>query len=280
MSFQCSLCDYTTTKEDSLRKHKDIKHSLIIQSQNLYHCDKCMKDYKTLGYFQKHLEKCKNTEVKNICSGCNRSFAHKNNLYRHKKQCMGVIQNNIHYTNLTNQTINSNNQTNQTNQTIQIFNFYGNSGINSFGNERTDYISKDFINQCIRRLGSSGEGIVQMTGKIHTSTEAPDNHNVRIPVQRCQTSKFLEVKDPTGWIIQDKDTVIGRMVQSVVDMLHEYYQSESGKVLKDLDESYYNQCFLRFCYTLPDQNYGMYRQIYAVIVNFCRQMRMQNNLRA
>jgi hypothetical protein len=259
-SYKCSYCEYSTDKTVYLKRHHSVKHVGLayIQPTELpavepvsHVCDKCAKTCKSKKFLERHMEKCTGLNGKYTCPGCGHSYRYVNNMYHHRKTCEGFLQ-----------------QNNPTEPPPEE-NVEPKGIIYDFENERADYISTDFYHSCIRRLGSNGEGIISMVEKLYMSNEAPENHNVRIPTNKhCNKKHFLEIRKNNRWIIQDKDTIIARMIQYVINLLHRHYESEGGKPLREMDDVYYRHCFVRYCHTFPSYNYKLYRQVYALILNF------------
>lgn len=198
------------------------------------------------------------------CQYCYKEFAYKNNKYRHQLKCKEkeVSHQVIHnQTNIQNQT---NNNTYIGTQQINI---------NIFGKESLDHISHEFMMDCLKRLGGSHTGITNMVEKIHFSPEVPENRNVRL---RSSKEKQLEIMDMRGWIIKDKNDVIGEMVFKIVQILNEYYKSDNGILLRNIEKEQGDPRYLKSLIDVvsinPQRHSNIYRQIYALIISYCRIM--------
>jgi hypothetical protein len=181
---------------------------------------------------------------------------------------MVVQQTNIqNQTNIQHQTNNQNNIQNQTN----------NIHINVFGKERLDHISEDFILKCIKNIGGSHSGITHMVEKIHFSPDVPENRNIRI---KSTKEKQLEVMDLRGWMVKDKNDVIGEIVFKIIQILNDYYKSDAGDVLRAMEQKDGEPYILRHLINMisihPQTHSPIYRQVYALILSYCRLMK--NNI--
>jgi hypothetical protein len=117
---------------------------------------------------------------------------------------------------------NTNNTTNNNTNNITI-------NLNNFGSETYDHIDNEFIKQCVM---NSITGLKQLIEKIHFSTEAPKNKNIRV---KSLKRNMVEVANANNWTIKDASEALDTMINKGCVLMNGVYANpESG--LQDIDE--------------------------------------------
>ena len=90
--FECSKCDFKTSRKDSLIRHKRLKHHIhrkefaaieeTLKENSNWTCSRCNKTYATEEEIEGHVISCEN----NKCQLCDKEFTLKSNLKRHLKK--------------------------------------------------------------------------------------------------------------------------------------------------------------------------------------------------
>ncbi len=183
--YNCPRCGYETDKICNFKKH--LKRKSI--------CDPKLSNVSLNDLKNKYLSKQATYE----CNTCERKFTTKSAISQHAKHCLNklsmakridklerelleareiiesrdlTITNNIQNNNINNINNNIQNNTNniQNNINVQVV-------VNPLGHENTNYISDDFMLDCIKK---KVDGLTQFILKKHFDPNHPENHNIKI----------------------------------------------------------------------------------------------------
>ena len=119
--FRCSECDFSTSRKDSLLRHKRLKHGIFRKEFNIieetlkdngnWTCSKCNQTFTSEGEIEDHVIRCKEIKCQlcektftlkshlkrhiekqhpYICSNCNERFKTAKILKRHRKKCLSL----------------------------------------------------------------------------------------------------------------------------------------------------------------------------------------------
>ena len=90
--FECSECDFKTSRKDSLARHKRLKHNIYkkefkaiknyLKEKSKWTCSKCSQSFTSLEEIENHVITCKQI----ICKICDKKFTLKINLKRHMEK--------------------------------------------------------------------------------------------------------------------------------------------------------------------------------------------------
>ena len=281
-TFTCERCTYTTTQKPYLIKHLKRKGA----------CEPVDPEH-DLDRLDLLLNLTTNPDAKYSCKWCDCKYAQQSNVYRHQRICankpsaeqetseatvpeqmsqnevqvlrdcikglqkevaMLKQQNNIR-TNQTNQTIN-NNTTNNNNITNNII------ILNSFGSEKLDHITEEYL---IRSLQDVNSSVPNMFKDIHFNDDLPENQNLRL---KSKKQKMLEKYENGVWSACDmNDTLEGFIKDKSKDLLK--CQLRNKDFEPDLSEadsyicSYYNN----ICSGNNNQVYKIRRVLNAIVVD-------------
>lgn len=133
------------------------------------------------------------------------------------------MQSNTTTNTIQNNTINSNN--NVVTQNIVI---------NAFGHENTQHITKQFIDQCVRR---TNKGIVELIEKIHFDPDMEENcnlsaTNIKVPL--------IRVHDGSSWTYGRKDRVLGQLVDKGHGIMQEHFDDNEDTIRDSVSDSMFN----------------------------------------
>ena len=185
---------------------------------------------------KKHPEIKQNKEKPTfICPMCLVTFTRKNNMKVHmKKSCKGVpkmdpdkVKNNLNQCNRDEllgviekliDKVGNNNNSNNTNNIQQ------NIVINSFGNEKIDYIKGKFLDRIIKAPYGA---IPKLLEQIHFNPHHPENHNIKITNMK---GRFANVYKNNTWRIEDKKRVITDMMDKGFDLIEDHHEENKGKL--------------------------------------------------
>ena len=175
------------------------------------------------------------------CPGCKKQFTALGSLKYHKdNNVCGVLQtrtcnNDVINTtntsaNISNNTVNSNNNT--VNNTFNVnMNFA--EGKRNFGNERTDYITPEFIRECLSDLT---QGLGKMVKEVYFNPEYPENHTVRLHSTKQKLMKI--VLDGTTSLAPNSE--VGKRATTKLSVVLRSYLEPMIDLLKELSEKEYD----------------------------------------
>ena len=115
------------------------------------------------------------------------------------------------------------NQSQQTQPTITNNTTYNNNQIfiiNSFGNEKIDYINEDFVQNSLKQPKRAINSIIR---QIHFNPGRPENHNVQIKNKKLP---YISVFTNNGWELDDKKKVINQMICKSYCLLENVYDDK------------------------------------------------------
>lgn len=201
MSYNCTLCNYTTLIKSNYNKHiQTIKHknkeiSNDINIKKNFICNKCNKQLSTKQWYNNHITHCRGVISNLECSKCNKKFNNRVTRYTHEKKCNNKEL--VLYNNKCNNII-TNNNNNITNNIINNITNNINITINNIGNENFDYFIEhpDFTSFMTNCIQNKVNGICNLIAKKHFDPEHPENHNIR---KLNKKDSFLEIYDDNTW---------------------------------------------------------------------------------
>jgi len=158
-------------QESVISKQENVilnEESILMDNKNSFNCKKCYKSYKTKEYLNNHESKCNGIDIL-TCSKCMFTFTNRFSKSKHLKanKCKPKSIMNYNNPNIINNTTNNNTTTNNnnnitnnttnntTNNIISNNNNTNNININSYGNERIDYLTINKILEFMRTSPSS-----------------------------------------------------------------------------------------------------------------------------
>ena len=179
---------------------------------------------------------------KNICNFCEKTFTRKTGLTKHLKCCkqkkifedekdmkIEVLEKEKdkiakEYDGLKDRiedmlielTRNGVNTTN--NNTTNSHNTIHNTiNINNYGNENTDYLKSDYLNNLLQGAFTA---IPKLIENIHFNPKYPENHNIRITNKK---EPYIRVWKNDKWELQDKKETLETLVDDKYYLLEDHY---------------------------------------------------------
>ena len=107
----------------------------------------------------------------------------------------------------------TNNTTHHTNNNQKIINI----NINNYGNENTEYLNKDYLNNL---LNGAFSAIPKLIEKIHFNPNHPENHNIKITNKK---EPYIKVRKNDKWELQDKKETLETLVDDKYYILEDHY---------------------------------------------------------
>ena len=107
----------------------------------------------------------------------------------------------------------TNNTTHHTNNNQKIINI----NINNYGNENTEYLNKEYLNNL---LNGAFSAIPKLIEKIHFNPNHPENHNIKITNKK---EPYIKVRKNDKWELQDKKETLETLVDDKYYILEDHY---------------------------------------------------------
>lgn len=226
--YECQRCGYSSKLKSNIIRHlsKKMPCSALLLAITREECieyfrDKKMNNEDISSSISSFLSSSSNT-----CKYCDKTFYNYKNRWRHEKKCKiknvkstdkDEIINELRQEvkklkKMKNTTIN-----NITNNNITVV-------LNGFVDTDVTYFIDKLLN-IVCRLHLNDETCLQYTiddlipnasRRIHFHPDHPENHNIRIP---NKNKNNVEVYDGKGWVLQDKNIYIEKMIENVIDIL-------------------------------------------------------------
>jgi len=119
-----------------------------------------------------------------------------------------------------NTTNNNNNTTNMTNSHNTIHNTIN---INNYGNENTDYLKSDYLNNLLQGAFTA---IPKLIENIHFNPQHPENHNIKITNKK---EPYVKIRKNDKWELQDKKETLETLVDDKYYILEDHYADIEDK---------------------------------------------------
>ena len=155
--------------------------------KNKHICEFCNKIFTRSTGLKKHLKICESSKT-----DCDKIEEMQKEIEKLKKQLEN--SNNTTNNNITNNNYNTTNNNNSTNMTV--------ININNFGEENTQYITKDYI---LALLEKPFQAIPELIKYTHFNKDHPENHNIKITNKKAP---FVKVLKNNKWELMDKKDTI------------------------------------------------------------------------
>jgi hypothetical protein len=197
-----------------------------------YVCEHCQKTYSKNSHLHRHRRKCKEKvkvdDQKSLIVFFSKKIEEERALFRKESdELRGQIESlleKVGSNNTDNSTTNSNCQTINIGQQNII--------VNSFGQEKTDYITGDFLQKLLKTPYSS---VPKLIKNVHFHPEHPENHNVKITNRKLP---YASVWNDDKWETRDKKEVIEDIVEKSYNILDDKYDEEPHYLAKQKRTNY------------------------------------------
>lgn len=181
---KCLRCNYCTNKISNIRAHLTRKDICVATHQDIciedlrakygvqdvqHKCEHCDKIYSSVSGLLYHIKRCKSApSVKEVL--LNQIIAQKDEIIREMQDRLDRMKT------LACPSTSIQNNTNNINDSVMVDNSI-HVHINGFGNENTEYITRDFAVKCLEK---GALGIMPMMEEIFFNEQHAENHNVRL----------------------------------------------------------------------------------------------------
>ena len=262
----CLRCGYCTLQLCNLKKHlhrktpceailSDCTIESILNSlpgtshkEKIYKCSKCNKEFMSRSGFFQHKKKFHN-EVHKYENELNLIKEKYEILEKRQHELENIIQTKSLETNII--------TTNNHNQNINI-----NININNFGQEDISHLSKDFLDDCVKRLNT---GMRNLMKEIHFNPEVPGNHNIRLLSKK---QNLLETFNDGSWHPKDKNNTLDEMIRNGYKILFKHFISNTNdEEKKELLHEHINTYFLNLMNKETEEYYNLRRELYVMILD-------------
>ena len=257
--FNCSQCDYTTTRKYNYERHMNIVHktSLIdipqnvaLTSQNVAHeeehkCPTCYKQFTSKYNLKRHEPVCKNIIQPNQCKECLKIFSSRTSLYHHKSHCKGLQlivpsgeSQNAQQISIQNaQTIqnNINNTTNNINNTINLNILPCPTTRDPNFNFNCEDITYDVL---MKILNLTNDSNVRFNTFVKKILENPQNQVIK-KTNPKDTYSMIHTGDGNWELAHDKDTfpaITHHMTTAAIGKTIELDKEQKNNFLKSFQE--------------------------------------------
>lgn len=204
-----------------------------IKSKEIYKCNKCQKNYKTIKYLINHQKSCNGLSVL-TCPKCMFTFTSRFSKSNHIKKNNCKAKSIIHG---INPDVKNETNINGNYNTININNITNNY-INNYGSERTDHITYDEI---LKIIFNSCDYIIPKYIELkHFNKDFPENHNIKY-----EKNKGCLIKNNNRWGLTNLDILSNKLFDKNSFELRNYYNNQK----MDIEEKIKNIELLEFIYS-------------------------------
>lgn len=217
-------------------------------------CKECNKTFKRKDNYDRHMKSKlheRNMSNKFVCE-CGKTYTYSQGLSRHKTTCKmlnsKLMSNKIEtlqqekeemkrqieelldkFSQFQGQsTVNTTNNTHNigTQNNIHIH-------INAFGKENMDYITNEFMGECVKKIYNSVPSLLQ---KIHFDPEHPENHNIKITNKKLPHASVMS--EDQQWKLVNKQDAIEDMIDKGYNMIDEKFREDPSIYTEEKRKNY------------------------------------------
>lgn len=179
--YSCNTCNYKNKKKYNVERHIKLIHinrPLIPEPEidSRHVCDKCNKSYATKWYLTKHKKSCVGLINKKECTYCNKTLASVQSKKRHMAICKYKIM--------------------------------------PFNNENTDYITSEFALKCLQ---SNIFGVYKMINHIYFNDDHEENYNIKLVNLTSKSVKIFTNK--LQWEYDNLNNIIYTMISNAARII-------------------------------------------------------------
>lgn len=279
MKYTCKRCGYDASQLSNLKKHlsrkepcealfcndscEDILNSLPGKKMDVrtYVCETCGKEYKDASGLHYHKKKSSCVQKPSIENDS--QFKILKDELDELKTLMRDIKISLNTNTCPSININQNAST--------FINTINTININNFGNERIDYITKEFLDDCLRR---SNNGMKNLFKEIHFNVNVPENHNIRVLSKK---QNILEKYIDGTWHPCDKNNTLDEMIKKGYRILFQHLQQSTynDTNISDIDiideaaqiNQYINNYLIQIMRKDSNIYYELRRDLYMMILD-------------
>lgn len=247
--FTCNLCNYVFKTKFSLERHHNKKTKCNLKTE--FKCEKCHKSFKTNQNLKYHINNTicdylfKENLNKNIDNNIDKTITdilegeEENKIFLLKMlglnitdediskiiiskisntSKLNIIKNKI----LTKNNIINSNNTNSNNTTNNI-------QINSFGNEKTDYLTNEYFAKLLQN-NYGKDSFLKLSNEIYLNKDKPENNTIKID---NLNNKYCKIIENNKWITTTKDSAKEKIFTKVSDIILLILDDVKDKVPKN-----------------------------------------------
>ena len=230
----CSICNISCRDKYSFQKHcKSAKHLTNSNEHiDVFDCE-CGKKYQYKQSMKFHQKTCKEylkavstpkNDTNDLSTLDKKQLIERINQLEidtkmqkleseNLKQKLKIAELEKKTTNNTTNNIDNSSTNNTTNNITNIT-------INAFGYENDDYITKNFLVECVK---DGYEGVPNLIKKLHNDPNHPENHNIKITDMRL---KEIKVMGENGeWLTKDRKETVEQRVYDLAAIIYDAYKS-------------------------------------------------------
>ena len=197
--YECKRCGLTSKYKENIIRHikkntckskdkteytqEELLEHLIGSEFETFDCDQCGAVFKTCSGLRKHIPKCIGINTTTNTNNGDQNIIGDHNTMQ-----------------------NTNNTTNNINIHITL---------NNFGEENTDYITRDDIERCI-----TDRDIEYLITRIHLDPDHPENHNIKLQNKRAGLVKIYNKNVwKTKYISDKEDNILFEMYERLMNCI-------------------------------------------------------------
>jgi uncharacterized C2H2 Zn-finger protein len=242
---KCKLCNIIFSSKYTLQRH--LNKPTKCNNNTEFRCDKCGKCFKFNKNLKEHLKN-------DICNKKNVIFSNNQSLDDDIKNILLTNDDTIFYlkalgvvmeeevikkiidgklplatkislikSNINNTpTINNNNSNNTINTTNNI-------QINSFGNEKTDYLTNEYFAKLLQN-NYGKDSFLKLSNEIYLNKDKPENNTIKID---NLNNKWCKIIENNKWITTTKDSAKEKIFSKVSDIILLILDDVKDKVPKE-----------------------------------------------
>ena len=150
-----------------------------------------------------------------------------------------------------------------TNNILQ-HNVTNNIVINAFGNESTDHITTQFLDQCVRR---TDKGLIELIGKLHFDPDHQENCNMKITNMK---TPIMKVHNGITWRYDKKNKILNELVDKGHGMMQDHFDDNEERLKDQVSEAMFDH-IRKWMDKMQDRDKkvleGLLTDIYILILN-------------
>ena len=279
----CMFCNYSSLRKFDLKRHHNARHSTKLEtiyetrapaqnvppfsenvppfSENVppkNTCSKCNKSYKNERYVKLHEEKCKGVDVL-TCPRCMISFTTRQHKSKHIKADKCKPRSIIHARTPNIQNIYNGSSVNnniETQNNIGNQNITQNIIINSYGFERTDYLTYEDL----KHLLMQGENTIpRYIEKKHFDKDFPENNNIAY-----MKDNLCQVYENNNWKKKNLVLLSSKLIKETSEELLIFCNDNKEQLSIDIQNDD-KLAFIKHTFSQIQQKNNKHRNIYNMV---------------
>ena len=233
----CEACHYHFKNELCFTRHLNTnRHKQRSTESGQTHSCVCGKIYSYHQSLYTHRKKCEiHKNHKKKASEKSEYKTQIENLQQEKEEMKRQIEELLDKFSQLSQgqgTVNTTNNTNNNTNNIETQNNI-HIHINAFGKENMDYITNEFMGECVKKIYNSVPSLIQ---KIHFDPDHPENHNVKITNKKLPHASVMS--EDQQWKLVNKQEAIEDMIDKGYNMIDEKFREDPSLYTEERRRNY------------------------------------------